>query len=66
MAQAIKDEVKQEVDQIVSRGRRQPHLTVILVGENPASKTYIKNKFKAAEYIGSVVVSLLVCSVYHF
>lgn len=52
MAQTIKDEVKQEVNQIVARGRRQPHLTVILVGDDAASKTYIKNKFKAAEYTG--------------
>lgn len=52
MAQTIKDELKAELDELVAAGKRRPHLSVLQVGENPASKTYIKNKFKAAEYIG--------------
>ena len=31
---------------------RVPHLVVILVGENPASKIYVNNKKKAAEKVG--------------
>ncbi|XP_053392925.1 bifunctional methylenetetrahydrofolate dehydrogenase/cyclohydrolase, mitochondrial-like [Mercenaria mercenaria] len=60
MAQTIKDEVKEEVAKITATGKRPPHLSVILVGENPASKTYVKNKFKAAEYtcINSELINL--------
>ena len=50
MAQTIKDEVKEEVAKIMATGKRAPQLSVILVGDNAASKTYVKNKFKAAEY----------------
>ncbi|XP_060572573.1 bifunctional methylenetetrahydrofolate dehydrogenase/cyclohydrolase, mitochondrial-like [Ruditapes philippinarum] len=52
MAQTIKDEVKEEVAKIMATGKRAPQLSVILVGDDAASKTYIKNKFKAAEYTG--------------
>ena len=52
MAKEIKDEVKAEVDQLVASGRRPPCLTAVQVGADPASKTYINNKFKAATYTG--------------
>lgn len=49
---AIKDEIKIEVDKIKASGRRPPHLLAIVVGDNPASKVYVKNKIKACEYVG--------------
>ncbi|MCQ2754594.1 MAG: bifunctional 5,10-methylenetetrahydrofolate dehydrogenase/5,10-methenyltetrahydrofolate cyclohydrolase [bacterium] len=44
----ILEEVKEKVAQI----DRKPHLAVILVGNNPASKIYVNNKKKAAEAVG--------------
>ncbi len=52
ISQAVKDEVKAEVAGIVSRGERVPCLCVIIVGDNPASQVYVRNKIKAAAYTG--------------
>ncbi|KAL8559749.1 hypothetical protein ACOMHN_002282 [Nucella lapillus] len=52
IAKQIKDEVKTEVDEIRAADRRPPHLTVILVGEDPASTIYVNNKVKACRYTG--------------
>lgn len=45
----IKNEVKAEADALISKGIY-PCLAVILVGENPASQVYVRNKKKACEY----------------
>jgi 5,10-methylene-tetrahydrofolate dehydrogenase/methenyl tetrahydrofolate cyclohydrolase len=52
IAKQIKDEVKAEVEKIVQAGKRPPQLTVVLVGSDPASVVYVKNKIKACEYTG--------------
>lgn len=52
MSRVILTEIKHEVNAIWNAGHRPPHLTAILVGQDPASKAYVKNKFKAAEYTG--------------
>ena len=52
VSQAVKDEIKAEVAGIVSRGERVPCLCVIIVGDNPASQVYVRNKIKAAAYTG--------------
>jgi 5,10-methylene-tetrahydrofolate dehydrogenase/methenyl tetrahydrofolate cyclohydrolase len=41
-----------EVDEWVARGNRRPHLIALLVGDDPASATYVKNKMQAAREIG--------------
>ncbi len=51
-AQAIKDELKIEVAQLVAEGKKIPHLAAILVGDNGASQTYIAAKIKACEEVG--------------
>uniref|UniRef100_A0A8C9QBA2 Methenyltetrahydrofolate cyclohydrolase n=1 Tax=Spermophilus dauricus TaxID=99837 RepID=A0A8C9QBA2_SPEDA len=48
LAQQIKQEVRQEVEEWVASGNKRPHLSVILVGENPASHSYVLNKTRAA------------------
>ena len=53
IAKEIRDEVKAEVDQIKASGRRPPQLTVVLVGSDPASVVYVKNKIKACHYTGN-------------
>lgn len=52
----IKDEVKQEI-QNLKQDNQQPCLAVILVGDNPASQIYVRNKKKACEYVGIKSVS---------
>ena len=59
IAKKIKDEIRQEVKNIVSDGGRPPHMAVILVGNDPASIIYVKHKRKAAEYTGEKLFCLL-------
>ena len=55
----ILDELAAEVEDF-SRGFRPPHLAVILVGEDPASKVYVRGKMRSAEacHIRSTQVNL--------
>ncbi len=52
IAQKVKDELKNKVADFSKKYGRQITLAVILVGENPASQVYVKNKIKATEYVG--------------
>lgn len=47
IGQEIRNELKEQVAALVEQGY-QPGLAVILVGENPASQTYVKNKEKSS------------------
>ncbi len=48
----IKKEIKQDVDKIISTGKRVPHLAAILVGNNGASKAYVNSKVKDCAEVG--------------
>lgn len=48
----VKDEVKEQVASLEAEYGRKPCLCVIIVGENPASQVYVRNKVKAAAYTG--------------
>ena len=48
-AEAIKEEVRKEIEAIKADNGRLPRLTVVLVGENAASKVYVRNKIKVCE-----------------
>jgi len=50
-ADEILDSLRQEVERLKSEGC-QPKLSVVLVGDNPASKIYVSMKQKACEKIG--------------
>ena len=52
IAQNVKEELKIKVKDFYDKYSRQITLAVILVGENPASQVYVKNKIKATEYVG--------------
>lgn len=52
LAKKILTNLRQEVEQFVYQHERVPHLAVILVGENPASEVYVKNKITAAQVVG--------------
>lgn len=51
IAESIQKELASEVSDLKAKGI-QPGLAVILVGDNPASRTYVRNKEKACERIG--------------
>lgn len=51
-SEAIKQELKAEVDQLKSDGHRVPHLAAIIVGEDGASLTYVGSKVRSCEQIG--------------
>lgn len=48
----VREELRREVEQIVSAGHRPPNLVAILVGDNGASITYVNAKVKACQEIG--------------
>lgn len=52
LARQIRDEARADVEKWVSAGHRRPHLSVILVGDNPASHSYVLNKTRAAADVG--------------
>mgnify|MGYP001234042222 CR=1 FL=1 len=52
LSQKIKLELSNEVKKITSSSTRKPHLVAILVGENPASQTYVNAKEKACTQVG--------------
>lgn len=52
LAAKIKEELKKKVAKHKTDTGREVTLAVILAGENPASKVYVRNKIKACEYVG--------------
>ncbi|NXA12470.1 MTDC protein, partial [Sapayoa aenigma] len=52
LARQIRQEARHEVEQWVAAGHRRPHLSVVLVGDNPASHSYVLNKTRAAADVG--------------
>lgn len=52
LAKTIKAEIAIEVKQMIAAGKKTPHLAAILVGENPASAVYVRNKVKSCEKVG--------------
>lgn len=52
VAAKIKEDLKLEVEEILSKGQRPPHLVAILVGADGASETYVASKAKDCEQLG--------------
>jgi len=52
VAAEVREQVRQEVERRSAAGQRPPGLVVVLVGENPASQVYVRNKQKACETVG--------------
>ncbi|MDH5397539.1 MAG: bifunctional 5,10-methylenetetrahydrofolate dehydrogenase/5,10-methenyltetrahydrofolate cyclohydrolase [Cyclobacteriaceae bacterium] len=52
IASDIENEISLEVQQLLSRGGRAPHLAAILVGDDGPSLTYVDNKVKACKRVG--------------
>lgn len=52
VSEEIYQSLKVEVDKIKAAGGKVPHLAAVLVGNNPASQTYVNAKVKACEQVG--------------
>ena len=52
VAATIKKEIAAEVESIIAKGGKRPHLAAILVGHDGGSETYVANKVKACEECG--------------
>jgi len=52
LAQTIKAELKEKVDKVVATGQRKPHLAAVLIGDHPASRSYVTNKVKSCADAG--------------
>ncbi len=46
----LKNELREEVDQLIEKVGIAPGLAIVLVGEDPASCIYVRNKMKAANF----------------
>jgi methylenetetrahydrofolate dehydrogenase (NADP+)/methenyltetrahydrofolate cyclohydrolase len=51
-SQKIKSEISKTVKELISSGRRAPHLAAVLIGNDGASLTYVSSKVKACEEVG--------------
>uniref|UniRef100_A0A0K8UMY7 methenyltetrahydrofolate cyclohydrolase n=1 Tax=Bactrocera latifrons TaxID=174628 RepID=A0A0K8UMY7_BACLA len=54
IADKIKNELKEKISDYIAQGNRAPRLTAILIGTDPASQTYVKNKMLAAKTVGII------------
>ncbi len=52
LAAKLQAGMKEHIDQIREEGKRLPCLSVILVGDNPASQSYVKSKANACAKVG--------------
>ena len=57
IAQSLKAEVRKQTDALAARGARRPGLAVVLVGQDPASEIYVRNKRRSCEETGVVSVA---------
>jgi methylenetetrahydrofolate dehydrogenase (NADP+)/methenyltetrahydrofolate cyclohydrolase len=58
VSQDIFAELKPRIKDLTKRLRRPPALAVILIGDNPASQIYVRNKLKASQELGIHSVEL--------
>lgn len=52
IAANLHETIKARVDERVAAGRKAPGLAVVLIGEDPASQVYVRNKRLACEKVG--------------
>ena len=52
LAKTIRSELAAEVQNILAGGGRAPHLAAVLVGDDPASQVYVRNKVRSCEKVG--------------
>lgn len=52
LAEEVKADLRQKVDALKEQGKRLPVLAVVLVGDNPASQSYVRSKANACISVG--------------
>ena len=52
LAQTIKEELREEVDAMRQAAGKIPHLAAVLIGQNPASEVYVRNKVRSCQEVG--------------
>jgi len=52
LSEVIKAEISKEVQALKIQGERTPHLAAVLIGDNPASQAYVRNKVKSCKEVG--------------
>ncbi|MEA2466624.1 MAG: methylenetetrahydrofolate dehydrogenase / methenyltetrahydrofolate cyclohydrolase [Thermoleophilaceae bacterium] len=52
VAQGVRDRVKRDVEELVASGGPQPGLATVLVGDDPASQIYVRNKHEKSREAG--------------
>ncbi len=52
LAKTIKEEIAASVLEIKAKGEKIPHLAAVLIGNNPASEAYVRNKVRSCEQVG--------------
>ena len=57
ISQSLKAKVRAATDALAARGGRRPGLAVVLVGQDPASEIYVRNKRRSCEEAGIVSVA---------
>ncbi|MBR6830280.1 MAG: bifunctional methylenetetrahydrofolate dehydrogenase/methenyltetrahydrofolate cyclohydrolase FolD [Paludibacteraceae bacterium] len=58
IAADIRAEIREQIAAWVQEGKRVPKLAVVIVGNNPASETYVANKMKACAEVGMEAVKI--------
>lgn len=52
LAKSMKEEIAEKVERLVAEGKRRPGLTVLIVGDDPGSRSYIAGKAKDTAEVG--------------
>ncbi|MEM6726624.1 MAG: tetrahydrofolate dehydrogenase/cyclohydrolase catalytic domain-containing protein, partial [Bacteroidota bacterium] len=52
LSKTIKEEIAAQVETIKRAGAKVPHLAAVLIGDNAASETYVRNKVRSCEQVG--------------
>jgi len=52
LAKDIRAELAAEVEKMKANGQKTPHLAAVLVGDDPASQVYVRNKVRSCEKVG--------------
>lgn len=58
IAAEIRAELREQIEALRAQGQRVPKLAIVIVGNNPASETYVANKIKACAEVGIEVVRI--------
>jgi methylenetetrahydrofolate dehydrogenase (NADP+)/methenyltetrahydrofolate cyclohydrolase len=52
LSEKVRSDLGIEVKKLADQGHRAPHLVAVLIGDNPASQTYVNSKIKSCAEIG--------------